>query len=56
MSGEQIAYAAAMAAALALPVLALRSRNVPGDRMWKMAAIWIALFALSALIFRWVGL
>lgn len=56
MSGEAIAYAALLTLMLALPVAALRRRDIPFDRVWKMAAIWVALFALAAIVFGWLGL
>ena len=56
MSGGTLALLAYLSLALVLPVAALRDRGLPLRDGWKMAAIWIALFALVALVFGWLGL
>jgi hypothetical protein len=56
LSGGTIATLAFLALALVLPVLALRGRRIDFSRGWKMAAIWGALFILSAMLFRWIGM
>jgi hypothetical protein len=56
VSGGTIATLAFLALALVLPVLALRGRQIDFSRGWKMAAIWGALFVLSAMLFRWIGM
>jgi hypothetical protein len=45
-----------LALALVLPVMALRDRGLEFRHGWKMAAIWVALFALVAIVFGWAGL
>jgi hypothetical protein len=56
VSGGTIASLAFLALALVLPVLALRGRDIDFSRGWKMAAVWGALFILSAMLFRWIGM
>ena len=56
MSGDNIAYAAAMALALILPVAAIRSRQIGVGSGVKMAVLWVCLFALVAMGFSWLGL
>jgi len=56
LSGGTIASLAFLALALVLPVLALQRRQVDLSRGWKMAAIWGALFLLTAMLFRWIGM
>jgi hypothetical protein len=56
VSGEAIALLAFLALALVLPVAALRDRNLDFSKGWKMAAIWVALFVLAALVFAWIGM
>lgn len=38
-------------AALALPLASLRGRNLPGRTLAMMAAAWIAIFIIVAVIF-----
>lgn len=45
-----------LALALALPAMALRDRRIDFKSGWKMATIWVALFVLVAMAFRWAGL
>lgn len=56
MSGGQWALVSFLALALVLPVMALRDRRLPLRHGWKMAAIWVALFTLVAIVFGWVAL
>ena len=56
MSGGAVALLAFLSLAMVLPVMALRDRGLPLRDGWKMAAIWVALFALVALVFGWLGL
>jgi hypothetical protein len=56
VNGGTIAFLAFLSLALVLPVAALRDRGLPLRDGWKMAAIWIALFALAAMLFGWLGL
>ena len=56
MSGGAIASLAVLALALVLPLLALRRREIDWTRGWKMAAIWLGLFILAAMLFRWIGM
>lgn len=56
MTGGTIAMLAALVAALVLPVLALRDRRIGWSKAWKMAAIWIALFVLAAIVFARLGM
>lgn len=56
MTGATIAMLAALAAALVLPVMALRDRRIAWGKAWRMAAIWIALFVLAAMVFAWLGM
>ena len=56
MSGNAIASLAFLALALVLPLLALRRREINWVRGWKMAAIWLALFILGAMLFSWIGM
>lgn len=56
MSGGTLASLAFLALALILPVLALRGREIQLTQGWKMVAIWIALFVLGAMVFRWLGM
>ena len=56
MSGDAIALLAFLALALVLPVAALRGEKLDFSRGWRMAAIWVALFALVAMVFAWVGM
>ena len=56
MSGGAIASLAILALALVLPVLALRRREIDWSRGWRMAAIWLGLFILGAMLFSWIGM
>ena len=56
MSGGTIASLAFLALALVLPLLALRRREIDWAQGWKMAAIWIGLFILGAMLFCWIGM
>ena len=56
MSGATIAALAFLALALVLPILALRGHRVDFSRGWRMMVIWGALFALTAMIFGWIGM
>lgn len=56
MSGGAIASLAILALALVLPVLALRRREIDWSRGWRMAAIWLGLFILGAMLFGWIGM
>ena len=57
MSGGTIASLAFLALALVLPLLALRRRReIDWARGWKMAAIWLGLFILGAMLFSWIGM
>ena len=56
MSGGTIASLAFLALALVLPLLALRRREIDWARGWKMAAIWLGLFILGAMLFGWIGI
>ena len=56
MSGGTIASLALLALALALPLIGLRRREVDWTRGGKMAAIWMGLFILAAMLFRGIGL
>ena len=56
MSGGAIASLAILALALVLPVLALRRREIDWFRGWRMAAIWLGLFILGAMLFSWIGM
>ena len=56
MNGATIAVLAFLALALVLPILALRGREVDWSKGWKMAAIWGALFGLTAMLFGWIGM
>ena len=56
MSGGAIASLAFLALALVLPMLALRRREIDWTRGWKMAAIWLGLFILAAMLFQWIGM
>lgn len=56
MSGEAIALLAFLALALVLPVAALRDHKLDISKGWKMAAIWLALFLLVAMVFAWIGM
>ena len=56
MNGGAIASLAVLALALVLPLLALRRREVDWSKGWKMAAIWLGLFILAAMLFRWIGM
>ena len=56
MSGGAIASLAVLALVLVLPLLALRRREVDWTRGWKMAAIWLGLFILAAMLFKWIGM
>ena len=56
MNGGAIASLAVLALALVLPLLALRRREVYWSKGWKMAAIWLGLFILAAMLFRWIGM
>ena len=56
MSGGAIASLAVLALALVLPLLALRRREIDWSRGWKMAAIWLGLFVLAVMLFRWIGM
>ena len=56
MSGGAIASLAVLALALVLPVLALRRREVDWSQGLKMAAIWLGLFVLGAMLFSWIGM
>ena len=42
--------------ALLLPLLALQRRGIDWARGWKMAAIWLGLFILGAMVFNWSGM
>ena len=56
MSGTAIASLVFLALALALPMLALRRRGIDWARGWKMAAIWLGLFILGAMLFSGTGM
>ena len=56
MSGGAIASLAVLALALVLPLLALRRREIEWARGWKMAVIWLGLFILAAMAFKWMGM
>ena len=56
MSGGTIASLAFLALALVLLLLALRRREIDWSRGWKMAATWLGLFILAAMLFSWIGL
>ena len=56
MNGGSLALLAFLSLALVLPVMALRDRGLPLRDGWKMAAIWVGLFALAAIVFGWLGL
>lgn len=56
MSGGAIASLAVLALVLILPLLALRRRDVDWAQGWKMAAIWLGLFILGAMLFSWIGM
>ena len=56
MSGGAIASLAGLALVLILPLLALRRRDVDWALGWKMAAIWLGLFLLGAMLFSWIGI
>ena len=56
MSGGQWAVISFLALALVLPVMALRDRKLPLRQGWRMAAIWVLLFALVAWVFARAGL
>ncbi|QGN53348.1 hypothetical protein [Novosphingobium sp. Gsoil 351] len=56
MTGGTIATLAFLALALVLPLLALRGREIDFSRGWKMAAIWLGLFILAAMLFKWIGM
>ena len=43
-----------LVAALALPLASLRGRRIPGGALLKMAAAWIAIFILCAIIFAYL--
>ena len=48
MSSDQAASAAMIALMLFLPASALLARRLPLPNMVKLAAIWIAIFAIGA--------
>ena len=56
MSSGTIASLAFLALALVLPLLALRGREVEFAIGWKMGAIWVALFLLTVILFKWIGM
>ena len=56
MSGGAIASLTVLALALVLPMLALRRREIDWARGWKMAAIWLGLFVLAAMLFKGIGM
>ena len=56
MSGGTIASLAFLALALVLPLLALRGREVDFAKGWRMAAIWVTLFLLTAILFKGIGM
>ena len=56
MSGDAIVLLAFLALALVLPVAALRDGKLDFGKGWKMAAIWVALFVLVAMVFAWIGM
>jgi hypothetical protein len=56
VTGGSIAALVFLALALVLPALALGNRRIDFSRGWKMAAIWVWLFVLTAMLFRWIGM
>ena len=56
MSGGTIASLAFLALALVLPLLALRGREIDFVKGWKMGVIWVALFLLTVILFKWIGM
>lgn len=56
MSGDSLALLGLLSLALILPVAALRREPIGFGRRARMAVIWIALFALVAMGFTWLGM
>jgi hypothetical protein len=56
VNGGTIAMLALLALALVLPLLALRGSEIDWSKGWKMAAIWVGLFVLAAMLFTWIGM
>lgn len=54
MSGGAFASLVFLALALVLPLLALQRRGIDWAQGWKMAAIWLGLFILGAMMFSWM--
>jgi len=53
MSGETIGWAALLALAALLPVLALRGRGIGFEKGLKMIAGWLAIFIVAMIVFTW---
>ena len=49
-------FAIALGMSLVLALSAMRSERLNFRDGWKMAAIWVALFLLVAMVFAWVGM
>lgn len=56
MSAGTVASLAVLALALILPLLALRGREIDFAKSWKIAAIWVGLFVLAAMLFNGIGM
>lgn len=54
MTGEMIGYAAFLAIAALLPVLALRNRGLGFEKGLRLIAIWIAIFVVVMIAFTWL--
>ncbi len=54
MSGETLGYAAMLALAALLPVLALRGRGIGFEKGLKMVAAWLAIFVIVMVAFTWL--